>query len=41
MGDELERFRSRQARVKIFVTSMFIGAGVMFIGLGFEIARLL
>jgi hypothetical protein len=41
MSDQLERFRSRQARVKILVTSMLIGAGVMFVGLGLEIARLL
>ncbi len=40
MIDQLEQLSSRQAKVKILVTSMLIGAGVMFVGLGIEIARL-
>lgn len=41
MSDELERLHKREARVKIFVTLMFVGAGVMFIALGVEIVNLI
>ena len=40
MSDQLQQLSRRQAKVKILVTSMLIGAGVMFVGLGIEIARL-
>ena len=41
MNDQDRGFRKRQTKTKILVVSLLTAAGVMFIALGIEVARLI